>query len=543
MKKDKAVQKSIVQRGSNPVYLLFRAAIVATIAVALYSIYSRNFPDHAANATDSNSNNNNNQQQNVPKNVDFMVQVLQKTGGKNICLPNGNILGTSVDFEDVEAINKKISPVLSKLTKTKFFRTVKLDLYKKCDLWENDDVCLQEECKVEQIQPSHIPNKWKSKNSSSFGGFSPFKLDKVKKQNQSPKNFALVYDETEDSEEAVWVDLVNNPEKFTGYAGSSANQIWLTIYQHNCFDVAPFMTDTASGWGDQKTGTNNIISQFVNPPSNSNMLTQFLINLGQEIFGFTQKVEIPLEFQMFYNSVSGLHASTSTHICYDHYNKETGTWSPNLGCFIARIGSFPERLRNIYFNYALLLRSIQRLSPFLKQYNYNDEKNVSDNASSSEMSTKELVNQLTNIAASIDKPFNENLLFKNEKTKDLIPEFKATFMNISRIMDCTGCEKCRLWGKTQILGIGTALKTLFSYGNSDETISNIPSGSSANSPKIETSDALASNFGNIDIKRNEIVALIATFNQFSQSLHNIEHFRSMYHDLLTKYKASGNVEL
>ncbi|OMJ16641.1 Endoplasmic reticulum oxidoreductin-1, partial [Smittium culicis] len=334
----------------------------------------------------------------------------------------------------------------------------------------------------------------------------------------------------------------------TGYAGSSANQIWLTIYQHNCFDVSPFMTDTASGWGDQKTGTNNKISQFVNPPSNSNMLTQFLINLGQEIFGFTQKVEIPLEFQMFYNSVSGLHASTSTHICYDHYNKETGTWSPNLGCFIARIGSFPERLRNIYFNYALLLRSIQRLSPFLKQYNYNDEissdgKNNSDNDSSSEMSTKELVNQLTSIAASVDRPFNENLLFKNEKTKDLIPEFKATFMNISRIMDCTGCEKCRLWGKTQILGIGTALKTLFSYGNSDETKSNKPSGSSANSGKIESSDALASNFGNIDIKRNEIVALIATFNQFSQSLHNIEHFRSMYQDLLTKYKASGNIEL
>jgi phosphoribosylaminoimidazole-succinocarboxamide synthase len=42
-------------------------------------------------------------------------------------------------------------------------------------------------------------------------------------------------------------------------------------------------------------------------------------------------------------------------------------------------------------------------------------------------------------------------------------EFKNHFRNISRIMDCVGCDKCRLWGKTQITGLGTALKLLFSY--------------------------------------------------------------------------------
>jgi hypothetical protein len=29
-------------------------------------------------------------------------------------------------------------------------------------------------------------------------------------------------------------------------------------------------------------------------------------------------------------------------------------------------------------------------------------------------------------------------------------------------MDCVGCDKCRLWGKTQTLALGTALKILFS---------------------------------------------------------------------------------
>ena len=35
------------------------------------------------------------------------------------------------------------------------------------------------------------------------------------------------------------------------------------------------------------------------------------------------------------------------------------------------------------------------------------------------------------------------LLFQQE-------DFKLHFRNISRIMDCVGCDKCRLWGKLQV---------------------------------------------------------------------------------------------
>ena len=41
-------------------------------------------------------------------------------------------------------------------------------------------------------------------------------------------------------------------------------------------------------------------------------------------------------------------------------------------------------------------------------------------------------------------------------------EFRSHFKNITRIMDCVGCEKYKLWGKLQVQGIGTALKILFS---------------------------------------------------------------------------------
>ena len=46
-------------------------------------------------------------------------------------------------------------------------------------------------------------------------------------------------------------------------------------------------------------------------------------------------------------------------------------------------------------------------------------------------------------------------------------EFLSNFRNVSRIMDCVGCEKCRLWGKLQLLGIGTALKILITADDED----------------------------------------------------------------------------
>ena len=59
-------------------------------------------------------------------------------------------------------------------------------------------------------------------------------------------------------------------------------------------------------------------------------------------------------------------------------------------------------------------------------------------------------------------------------------------------MDCVSCGKCKVWGKLQILGIGTAIKVLLS---SREDIS-------------------APDF----FSRQEVIALINVFRQFSESV-------------------------
>lgn len=87
----------------------------------------------------------------------------------------------------------------------------------------------------------------------------------------------------------VFVDLIENPERFTGYAGEDANKIWRSIYEENCFTP----------------------TQQNNPLANSDW----------------NKCE---ERQLFYRIVSGLHSSITTHLAYEWFNQKTNSWVPNM---------------------------------------------------------------------------------------------------------------------------------------------------------------------------------------------------------------------
>jgi len=54
--------------------------------------------------------------------------------------------------------------------------------------------------------------------------------------------------------------------------------------------------------------------------------------------------------------------------------------------------------------------------------------------------------------------FDETLLFQGERAQNLKNEFRIRFRNVTSIIDCAACEKCRLWGKLQTHGLGTVLK-------------------------------------------------------------------------------------
>lgn len=180
----------------------------------------------------------------------------------------------------------------------------------------------------------------------------------------------------------------------------------------------------------------------------------------------------------------GLHASISIHICNEYLDQQTGLWSPNLQCFINRLATHPERLSNVYFNAVLLLRAVARAAPYLEAYDIGvaptgrnldaralELKEQDQNAKTDFKNVLDLARQ-----GGLENGFDEGDFFAGPDavvsslrpyiraaadSQILKEQFKTHFRNVSRIMDCVGCDKCRLWGKLQVSGFGTALKILF----------------------------------------------------------------------------------
>lgn len=123
------------------------------------------------------------------------------------------------------------------------------------------------------------------------------------------------------------------------------------------------------------------------------------------------------------------------------------------------------------------------------------------------------VRDLLNVVREFPEHFDETTMFRdNEQADKLKYEFKQHFRNITRIMDCVGCDKCRLWGKLQTQGLGTALKILFS-GKFDFV---------ADGTSIDVSDKRK-----FQLQRNEIVALVNAIGRLSTSIYKLDDFRHM----------------
>ena len=44
-------------------------------------------------------------------------------------------------------------------------------------------------------------------------------------------------------------------------------------------------------------------------------------------------------------------------------------------------------------------------------------------------------------------------MWKSEDSDLLKLQLQQHFQNMTKAMDCVGCEKCKLWGKLQLLGV------------------------------------------------------------------------------------------
>lgn len=408
-----------------------------------------------------------------------------------------------VSYGTVNKLNDEVYSLLQGLTQeTDFFSYYRLNLFNtECPFWNDaNSMCGNIACSVNTIESEEdIPLIWRAEELSKLEG-PKAKHPPPKVQAERPKarplqgklgegvgeSCVVEYDDECDERDYCvpedegsagkgdYVSLVDNPERFTGYSGVGAHMVWDAIYRENCF-MKPISEELEEQSLHMPTGGLQAFSDF-----------REVIQKEARLEGLPLDNEC-LEKRVFHRLISGMHASISTHLCWDYLNQTTGQWHPNMQCFKERLYDHPERISNMYFNYALVSRAVAKLRKHLQNYTFCTSDPEQD------LDTKQRVNQLAGILSRPPQIFDENLMFQDPATEGLKEDFRNRFRNVSRLMDCVGCDKCRLWGKVQVNGYGTALKVLFEY---DET----------------------KNGENPALRRTELVALINTLGRISHSL-------------------------
>lgn len=420
--------------------------------------------------------------------VPAAIQSLAATTDAGQCQIQGIVDDLSdCTYSAVHSLNTQhVNPVVEQLVKTAFFRFFKVNIYCDCPLWPDDSMCALRACSVCECAEDEVPAPWLAAEKAAAtckGAHTPDcstndcalemeghvnrELDPAIKQQlvRHGKGWRGLNNpwmaEGERSEEFQYINLVVNPERYTGYKGEHAHRIWSAIYNQSCFSDG--------------------------------------VSCSEE--------------RVFYRLLSGMHASISTHLAADYLlDEQKGLWGPNLSEFKERLGTPDklDRVQNLYFAYLFVLRAVMKAAPLLTSYDYNTGLPEED------AHTRQLITQLLAnpaISESCPMPFDEGRLWKGEGAAELKAQLQRTFQNITRVMDCVGCEKCKLWGKLQTLGIATALKILFSAKDC--------TGATPASEELPFGEEL-------ELERNEVIALVNLLGRFS---HSVETYHRLTQEL------------
>lgn len=458
-------------------------------------------------------------------------------------VPHGSIDDAcGATYDAVEQTNHRVGPVIKSLVTTDFFRFYYLDLFSddndndnKCPLSEQG-TCGNRACAVDTVDDEdELPEIWRASSLGKLGQDSVSAHRNKDSAHQaascltdqqtalSDKNYCVPEDDLTATRHGagVYVSLLDNPERYTGYGGPHAHMIWRNVYQQNCFGY---------------TGP-SISKSFL---EGEEPMAEATAEAGAESRDMTESAGQCIEQRLFYRLVSGMHSSVSTHLCYSYLDKSTGLWGPNADCFLSRVGNHPERLANLYFNYAVVARAVAKLFGYIDDIKFcenegpgagHDDHFCPDSKSSETQATRRLLLHLSRsvsanaISASPPSMFDETLLFSTPEARLLKEQFRQQFRRVSQLMECVGCDRCRLWGKLQAAGYGTALKIVFEL---DEVKTSVQ-GDDDDRERVEQSRKLISS-----LRRSELVALINTFDRLSKSIEAVEYFRNFVKDGLKK---------
>ncbi|XP_060923792.1 ERO1-like protein alpha [Limanda limanda] len=447
----------------------------------------------------------------------LLLQMCSCAESRCFCQVTGDLDDCACDVETIDGFNnEQLFPKLQTLLESDYFRFYKVNLDKPCPFWTASAHCGLRDCAVKACAPNEVPEGIRSSSHNKYSAEAEAEeqLDECEKtqhlgavdvslsaetrealldwskHDDEAERFCVTDDE--ESPDSQYVDLLLNPERFTSYRGPEVWRIWNSIYEENCFK--PF------------TVRRPLVPDSFHSSSGGEARTFYRWLEGQCV-----------EKRAFYRLISGLHASINIHLSARYLLDDSWfqrKWGHNVSEYRQRFdseltaGEGPKRLRNLYFLFLIELRALAKALPVFQQPAFQLYTGRADE----DRRHKELLLQVAQLARSFPLHFNETSLFAGDEKEaaKLKEDIRLAFLNISRIMDCVGCFKCRLWGKLQTQGLGTALKILFS----ERQIEALPAAASQRRPSFQLS-------------RQEVVSLLNAFGRISTSIRELKNFRTL----------------
>ncbi|XP_019412137.1 PREDICTED: ERO1-like protein alpha [Crocodylus porosus] len=427
------------------------------------------------------------------------------------CRVTGSLDDCTCDVETIDTFNNyKLFPQLNKLLESEYFKYYKVNLKKPCPFWTDNSHCGIRDCAVEPCKSDEVPDGIRSASH---------------KYSEEAHNLAG------ECEEAQRLGAVNRS------LSEEAQKAMLQWTQHDDSSDSFCEADDIQASPDPAIQAMRVAlcayaessAVAVDPHelrrlaaavacSSSDSLGFFCSFPGHAFYKWLKGVCV--EKRAFYKLISGLHSSINIHLSARYLLQDTWAekkWGHNVTEFQQRFdeiltrGEGPRRLKNLYFIYLIELRALSKVLPYFDRPGFQ----LFTGNQVKDAETKALLLQILHLTKSFPLHFDENSLFAGNarEAAKLKEEFRFHFRNISRIMDCVGCFKCRLWGKLQTQGLGTALKILFSEKLIEKMSESSPSQA-------------------FQLTRQEIVALMNAFGRISTSVRELENFRTLLRTVL-----------
>lgn len=338
----------------------------------------------------------------------------------------------------------QISPILKELSHLKFFKYFRVDISRECPFWQDSPLCsstamctLKCPCPSESLPKVWLEEDLRIREQMSFSAL--YQVDISKPDHFILSNWTLDMF----GNKTLYVDLTKDKEQYTGYNGQ---RIWNSLYSTLCEEIT--------------------------------------LHCGPD--------------DPIFRILSGMHTSVSSHLS-EHFVKFYKTRElvfSDEKLYFDKVGRFPERMQNLVFAVQILIEALVKLGDSLLEIPIDTE-DFSEDIKSRNL-IQSLVSAMNNHA--IQKSSDVDILARNKSqlSGNNVSSIYLKFVgNLTQVMDCIDCQKCKVYGKMQVLGVGVALRCLLTQKPSQ-------------------------------ITRNELVAFLNTLTKWIESIEIIDKMKHRF---------------